>query len=512
MHIRIFFILLFLPLFSFAQTIAEVEAAIAKELKETEPDTIPLFIPTLKDTIQDLSAIEEFPLGLMSNVDSMLGDWYLNHYVEIDSFCVSEYEPMPLNDSIIRARLKALPTVIPLDYNPIVKKYIEAYVNKRRSLVSNMLGLGHFYFPIFEEVLDREDAPLELKYLPIIESALKPTVRSRMGATGLWQFMYATGKSLGLEINSLVDERCDPYKSTEAAVEYLKQLYSTYKDWNMAIAAYNCGPGNVNKAIRRAGGKRSYWEIYEYLPRETRGYVPSFIAANYVMNYYCEHNMCPSLALVLPATDTIMIKENVHFQQICDNLDLDIEQVRMLNPQYRKDIIPAMNESMPLTLPIKELYAFIKHQDSIINYNAKELISQNGTDIEPGGLITKLGTTIHRVSSGETLGHIAAKHNTTVSTIKKLNGLKSDRLRIGQQLIVYQVQSNSSSTTASSSSSSSRPSGPVVVKEYYTVANGDNLWLIAQKYPGVSADNIKSANNLRSTQLKIGQRLAIPSL
>ncbi len=506
MHIRILFILLFLPLFSFAQSIAEVEAAIAKELKETEPDTIPQFIPTLKDTIEDPNAIEVLPLMMVSNVDSLLGEWYLNHYVEIDSSCVSEKAPLMVNDSILRARLKALPTVMELDYNPIVKQHIEAYVNKRRSLVEHMLGLGHFYFPIFEEILDRKNAPLELKYLPIIESALKPTVRSRMGATGLWQFMYATGKGMGLEINSLIDERCDPYKSTEAAVDYLTQLYSTYKDWNMAIAAYNCGPGNVNKAIRRSGGKRTFWEIYHYLPRETRGYVPSFIAINYVMNYYCEHNLCPSLKQLLPPTDTIMIKDNVHFQQICDNLDLDIEQVRMLNPQYRRDIIPAVNKSMPLTLPVKELYAFIEHQDSITNYNAEELISQNGKSIEPGGLITKLGTTVHKVSSGETLGHIAAKHNTTVSTIKQLNGLSSDRLRIGQQLIVYDVRATKSPSASSSASSTPATKG------YYIVSNGDNLWTIAKKYPGVSADNIKVANNLKSIQLKIGQRLVIPSL
>ena len=499
MHIRILFILLFLPLFLFAQSIADVEATIAKELKETEPDTIPQLIPTLKDTIQDTSAIEVLPLGLISNVDSMLGEWYLNHYIAMDTFCVSDKPDLEINDSIIRARLQALPTVMELDYNPIVKNYIEMYVNKRRSLVEYMLGLGHFYFPIFEEILDREDAPLELKYLPIIESALKPTVRSRMGATGLWQFMYATGKGLGLEINSLVDERCDPYKSTEAAVKYLKQLYSTYKDWNMAIAAYNCGPGNVNKAIRRAGGKKTFWEIYYFLPRETRGYVPSFIAANYVMNYYCEHNLCPSLAQILPPTDTIMVNENVHFQQICDNLNLDIEQVRMLNPQYRRDIIPAASEGMPLTLPVKELYAFIQHQDSIINYNSDKLISENGTSIQPGGSISKLGTTIHKVRSGETLGHIAARHRTTVSTIKRLNGLSSDRLRIGQQLIVYDVSLPSSSGSATAT------------KGYYIVRSGDNLWTIAKKYPGVSADNIKKANNLKSIQLKIGQRLVIPT-
>ncbi len=506
MHFRILFILLFLPLFSFAQTIAEVEAAIAKELEETEPDTIPQFIPTLKDTIQDLEAMEALPLGLISDVDSTLEGWYLNHYVAIDSSCVSEKAPLTLNDSILRARLMALPTVMELDYNPIVKDYIEMYVNKRRSLVEHMLGLGHFYFPIFEEILDREDAPLELKYLPIIESALKPTVRSRMGATGLWQFMYATGKAMGLEINSLVDERCDPYKSTEAAVSYLKQLYLTYKDWNMAIAAYNCGPGNVNKAIRRSGGKKTFWEIYFYLPKETRGYVPSFIAVNYVMNYYCEHNMCPSLRQLLPPTDTIMIKDNVHFQQICDNLDLDMEQVRMLNPQYRRDIIPAMSKSMPLTLPVKELYAFIENQDSITKYEADNLISQNGKSIEPGGLITKLGTTVHKVRSGETLGHIAAKHSTTVSTIKQLNGLKSDRLRIGQQLIVYDVRATSPPSTSQSASSAPATKG------YYIVSSGDNLWTIAKKYPGVSADNIKEANNLKSIQLKIGQRLVIPSL
>ena len=484
-----------------AQTIAEVEAIIAQEQQEEITDTVPTFTPSLKDTIDDINSIEMLPEGLTQNIDSTLSSYFMEHYITIDSTCVSGDTNLPLTDSVYRARLQALPTLVEMSYNPIVKKYIELYALKRRGLVEHMLGMSHYYNPIFEEVIERENAPLELRHLPIIESALNATARSRMGATGLWQFMYTTGKGMGLEINSLIDERSDPYKATEAAIRYLKQLYATYDDWQLAIAAYNCGPGNINKAIRRSGGKRNFWEIYYFLPRETRGYIPAFIAANYIMNYYCEHNLCPKITRALPATDTLMTNKNIHFQQIADNLNLPIEQIRLLNPQYRCDIIPGLGQLRSLTLPVRALYTFIEHQDSIVKYQANKLITQNGNTVNPGGNLSKSGTTIHRVRSGETLGHIAEKHHTSVSVIKRLNGLRSDRLRIGQQLLVYDK-----STTNSNSSAEQSHQNP----DLHIVRSGDNLWTIARRYPGISAEMIKKANKLHSNNLRIGQKLVIP--
>ncbi len=502
MIIRLLFLFLCSSVLLQAQTLEEVEAIISKEMQEEITDTVLTFTPSLKDTIDDINSIEILPEGLSQDIDSTLSSYFMEHYISIDSTCVSTDTNIPLTDSVYRARLQALPTLVEMTYNPIVKKYIELYVFKRRGLVEHMLGMSHYYNAIFEEVIDREGAPLELRHLPIIESALNATARSRMGATGLWQFMYTTGKGMGLEINSLIDERCDPYKATEAAVRYLKQLYATYGDWQLAIAAYNCGPGNINKAIRRSGGKRNFWEIYHHLPRETRGYIPAFIAANYIMNYYCEHNMCPKMTRALPVTDTLMTSKNIHFQQIADNLNLPIEQIRLLNPQYRKDIIPGVGQPRALTLPVRELYAFIEHEDSIVKYQAEKLITQNGSTKNPGGSLSKSGTTIHRVRSGETLGHIAQKHNTSVSVIKRLNGLHSDRLRIGQQLLVYDKSPSNSNSSAEQSSQN---------PGLHIVRSGDNLWTIARKYSGISAEMIKNANKLQSNNLHIGQKLVIPS-
>ncbi|MEG1617732.1 MAG: LysM peptidoglycan-binding domain-containing protein [Bacteroidales bacterium] len=464
---------------------------------------------SLKDTIRDSTII--IPEGLNTEMDSILGDWFLRNHTYLDSTCVSGPDNIIYSDSVFIERLGALPTVIEMPYNQIIRSYINMYTQKRRNLVEYMLGLGNFYFPIFEEILDREGAPMELKYLPIIESALKPTVRSRMGATGLWQFMLPTGKALGLEINSLTDERCDPIKSTEAAVRYLKQLHRIYNDWNLAIAAYNCGPGNVNKAIKRAGGKTDFWEIYFFLPRETRGYVPAFIAANYVMNYYCEHNLCPVKTEIPLHSDTVKVNEMLHLEQIADKLNLPIEQLRTLNPQFRRDIVPGNVKPQVLRLPVPELYTFIEHKDTIAAYRSDELLVNNRREINPGGIRSSQGTTIHKVRSGETLSTIASKYRTSVTSIKRMNQLSSDKLRIGQQLVVSGKAPNTAAATLKTTKSEGATEQSKATFGLHTVKRGENLWGIAKIYPGITAEMIKKHNNLSSNALQVGQKLRIPN-
>lgn len=409
----------------------------------SQNDSIEL-VSDLKETIQDTAIV--VPESLNTALDSLLSDWFLSQHLYVDSLCISGYDDIVYHDSVYIQRLASLPNVIEMPYNPIVRSYIDLYAKKRRSLVEYMLGLSNYYFPLFEEVLDREDAPLELRILPIIESALKPTARSKMGATGLWQFMLPTAKYMGLEVTSLTDDRCDPVKSTEAAVRYLKHLYKIYDDWTLAIAAYNCGPGNVNKAIKRAGGKRDYWDIYFHLPKETRGYVPAFIAANYIMTYYCEHNLCPVLTDLPIHNDTVVVNQMIHFEQIADHLDVSIDHLRSLNPQYRSDIVPGNIGPKTLRLPVQQLYTFIEHEDSIASYRSTELLVNNRREIHPGGTTPITGTVIHKVKSGETLSVIARKYGTNVANIKQLNSLKNDNLKIGQQLVVSGKRNNSGTT------------------------------------------------------------------
>ncbi len=277
------------------------------------------------------------------------------------------------SDSVYIDRVSRMPTVMEMPYNEIVRKFIDMYAGRLRNHVAFMLSACNFYMPIFEEALDAYGLPLELKYLPIIESALNPSAVSRAGACGLWQFMLATGKIYGLESNSLVDERRDPIKATWAAARYLKDMYDIYKDWNLVIAAYNCGPGTINKAIRRSGGKTDYWEIYNYLPKETRGYVPAFIAANYVMTYYCKHNICPMETDIPEATDTVQVSRNLHFEEISDLCGISLDQIKSLNPQFKKSIIPGESKPQTLRLPINYISAFIDKQDTIYAHRSNEL-------------------------------------------------------------------------------------------------------------------------------------------
>ena len=320
------------------------------------------------------------PQALEQPIDSLLDEWKVKHYVlASDSDCMKGSNPY-FPDSVYIDRLVKMPTVMEMAYNEVVRKYIDTYVEgKMREKVSYMLGAANFYIPIFEEALEAYGLPLELKYLPIIESALNPSAVSRAGAAGLWQFMTSTAKIYGLTINSLVDERRDPIKSTWAAARYLKDLYDIYKDWNLVIAAYNCGPGNVNKAIKRTEGKADYWEIYYNLPKETRGYVPAFIAANYVMTYYCDHNICPMQTDLSMTTDTIHVNRQLHFKQIAEVCDIPMDEIRDLNPQYRRDIIPGNSQECILRLPNEHLYTLISNMDSVYNHKKDQLFTHRAT-------------------------------------------------------------------------------------------------------------------------------------
>ena len=332
-----------------------------------------------------------------------------------------------------------MPYLMEMPYNPTIRAYIDLYTVRKRRQVEYLLGMSNYYFPIFEQVLGANNIPYELKYLTIIESALNTTVVSRMGAAGLWQLMIGTGRMYGLEINSLVDERLSPIKATNAAAHFLKDLYSIYGDWNLVIASYNCGPGNVNKAIRRAGGKRDYWAIYPFLPKETRGYVPIFIAANYALNYAAEHNLCAAIVNMPALTDTVMVHQRIHLGQIAAVLNLPIEEVRLLNPQYRKDLIPGDIKPYALCLPLNYANNFIEKFNDVVSYKADELINNRRSEIEilQAAAITPGGNgrvIFYKVKRGQTIGSIAANNGVSVSNIKKWNNLRRSSLKKGQRL------------------------------------------------------------------------------
>ncbi len=386
---------------------------------------------SVRDTITDPNVV--YPESFEADTHKMMQNWYLQNYTELDRD-VDNRPDKPTTDDEYIQRLKTMPTVIEMPFNGVVKNYIELYTQRRRSLVERMLGMSTYYMPIFEQALEIEGVPLELKYLPIIESALDPNAVSRAGATGLWQFMLQTARGLGLEINSLVDERRDPIKSSQMAAKYLRQLYDMYNDWSLAIAAYNCGPGNVNKALRRAGeGKKDFWDIYPYLPAETRGYVPGFIGANYVMNYFDRHNISPALAKRPIVTDTIHVTKRVHFQQIADVLNIPIDEIRILNPQYRQDIIPGDIKPYALVLPSQQVLSYVISEDSIVAHNAalyahRDVVEPADPSQRVGGegeyVVTEV-VKYHKVRKGDTFANIAKRYGVTASSIKRVNGIKS---------------------------------------------------------------------------------------
>lgn len=381
------------------------------------------------------------PTGMTYPLDSLLNDWKAKTYIDLGKDCSTSHVNPQFSDSIYIDRLTRMPVLMEMPYNDIVRKFIDTYTVRLRGQVAFMLSACNFYMPIFEEALDAYGLPLELKYLPIIESALNPSAVSRAGATGLWQFMHATGKVYGLENNSLVDERRDPIKATWAAARYLKDMYDIYHDWNLVIAAYNCGPGNINKAIRRAGGKTDYWEIYRYLPRETRGYVPAFIAANYVMTYYCKHNICPMETNIPQATDTVLVTRDLHFQQIADLCHVPMEEIKSLNPQYKRNIIPGLSKPRTLRLPTEAISAFLDQQDTIYTHRASEFFKNRRTVASVNSSRASGSTdgelTWYRIRQGDTLGGIARKFGVRISELRRWNGLRGNNIRAGRRLKIY---------------------------------------------------------------------------
>ncbi len=388
------------------------------------------------------------PESFETDTHEMLKHWYLKNYAVLDHEA-DKYTGETLSDEILLERLASLPTIIEMPLNTPVKNVINFYANRKRQLVENMLGLSLYYMPIFEEALERHNMPLELRYLPVIESALVPQAVSKAGAAGLWQFMPATGKGLGLEINSLVDQRRDPYLSSDAGARYLKQLYNTYKDWSLAIAAYNCGPGNVNKALRRVGdGKHDFWDIYPFLPAETRSYVPAFIAANYIMNFHKEHGISPALARRPVITDTVHVTRRVHFEQISEVMDIPISELRDLNPQFRADVIPGDIHPYALVLPSLQALAYIANEDSIVNHNAGKY-ARRGVVEPASGAVTGRDSNgeyyeeevvkYHTVRKGENLTKIARKYGVTVGQLRRTNKIGKS-VKPGRKLKIVTTQ------------------------------------------------------------------------
>lgn len=394
-----------------------------------------------------------FPESFETDTHKMMENWYLQNYTALDAD-VDRKPDTEVSDEEIIERLAAIPTTIEMPFNSIVRTYIDAYTKKNRRLVENMLGMSLYYMPIFEEALERENLPMELKYLPVIESAMNPDAVSRSGATGLWQLMLPTARGFGMEVNTLVDERRDPIASSATAAKLLRQLYDIYHDWSLAIAAYNCGPGNVNKALRRCSAqKKDFWEIYPYLPKETRGYVPCFIAATYVMTYYKHHNISPALAKKPILTDSVHVNRRVYFQQIADVLQLPVEELKVLNPQYRQECIPGDLRTYSLVLPANQVYAYIMSEDAICASNA-DIYARRSTvepstgaveekeavvDGQEGEWVTTEKTLYHKVKKGETMSSIAKRYGVSLWSLKHANG-NIRKARRGQTLKVVTTE------------------------------------------------------------------------
>ncbi len=519
----------------------------------------------IKHSITDDNIIP--PESFEIKTREMEENFYLKHYTAPVS---GEGDVRTGNPKEYEALLAKLPSVIEMPYNQIVGRYIELYLGRRRKQVSNMLALHKYYQNIFKEELLKEGVPIELQYLPVIESAINPVAVSRAGACGLWQFMPATATGLGMEINSLVDERRDPRVSSRNAARYLKQLYNIYQDWSLAIAAYNCGPGNVNKALRRAGGgKKDFWEIYDYLLPETRGYVPAFIAANFVMNYHDRYGIRPTVVKRQLVTDTVMVSERIHFNQISGVLNIPIDEIRMLNPQYRKDIIPGDYHPYVLTLPSQQCLSFVSSLDAIRNYES-ELYARR-TYVEPGDSREENGSSnissaeeqtqnadsnvvisnavtqqvievTHIVGRGENLRDISKKYGVSATDVKRWNNLRRGKVKEGDELIIrkYQQDLAQASTSPTTKSTVTEKVTPKKDKKTvdkkkntkgdkkankkdrkkksskaktttYKVKSGDNLEKIARRH-GTTVSAIQKANGMSkgSTRIRAGQKIKIP--
>ncbi len=417
------------------------QAAPAPEVCETPPADLQVVVEA-----PAAEPVNDITLNMTAaQADSLVAAWrefrqsvryadFFNNYILADTVVIEGSDSMALarKDALYEQRLRDLVSPVPLAYNYIVRNFVSNYVERYPDMTGRILGLARYYLPLIEDALLQAELPIELRVLPIIESAMQATAVSRAGAVGLWQFIPSTGKSYGLEINSLVDERRDPVRATEAACHFLKDLYGIFGDWTLAIAAYNCGPGNVSRAIARSGGK-TFWEIYDYLPRETRGYVPAFIGATYAFNYHRQHGIEPAETPIPLAVDTVRVNRVLHLGQIASTIDVPMETLRLLNPQYRLDIVPASTKSYALVLPQRHIAQYIEHEAEIMGKDSvylKEYLNPSNLDKKR----RETASTVYRVKNGDTLGGIARRHGVTVKQLMRWNGLKSDRIRAGQRL------------------------------------------------------------------------------
>lgn len=472
---------------------------ISEELPSTVVATVEK--DTLIYNLKDIAlARETDSLWLNEVYKSDLFEDLYNSIVNQD-FGEVDYDELPTE--LLKQRLKDLDARTPfhVTYNPSLESVIKYYLKNRRGALERMMGLSEYYFPMFEEELDRHNLPLELKYLAVVESALNPRAQSRVGATGLWQFMFATGKMFGLDVSSYVDQRSDPLLATEAACKYLKSLNKSFDDWDLALAAYNSGPGNVSKAIRRSGGQTDYWKLRSYLPRETAGYVPAFLATMYIFEYATEHGFSKQASRIpYVATDTIKVKQQITLDQVAKITNLDKDELEFLNPHYKLGIIPVINgKDYVLRLPITAIGSFVNNEEAIYSFAQKEQEESKESIPELYDQPSKIR---YKVKSGDFMGKIAEKYGVGVSQIQNWNGMRNSNLRVGQSLTIYPRKNTGE--IASNSSAKENAS-----ERTYTVRSGDSLWSISQKFPGVSIQNIKNWNDISGSNLKPGTKLKI---
>jgi membrane-bound lytic murein transglycosylase D len=490
---------------------------------------------TVNDTI--IIKSDDSAERITRNLDSLVNSWYVKLALK-DSQNINPTDSVIIEfpDSVYKERLIKINSVISLPYHSIIRNHIRVYTDLKREDFRAILGLMNYYFPMIEDIFDSYGLPAELKYMAVIESALNPNAVSRAGATGLWQFMYSTGRLYGLTINSIVDERRDPIKATHAAAKYLKDMYSIYNDWTLVIAAYNCGPGNVDKAIRRSGNKKDYWDIYWRLPRETRGYMPQYIAATYAINYYQEHHIRPLQINIPVSTDTIMVNKDIHLSQISEVMHIPLGELRALNPQYRTGLIPGSTKPQSLTLPLSHLGDFIDLNDTIRSYkpdiylNRKtQTVNLTRSSFLPPDVKGK-SKIYYTVKDGDNLGFIAEWFRIGLSELRFWNDIYGNTIRVGQRLAVFVDPAKSEYYSAINTMSFAEKqnlngksiplkspginTSSVLVSdsEYviYTVQDGDTIWDIVKKFDSVSASEVLSLNSISDPgKIQVGQKLKI---
>jgi membrane-bound lytic murein transglycosylase D len=514
MALRIFIIVLIANIgLSFGQTKDSISSQKIK-LNDSLIDGNIDISKVIKAEIDSISALSFLDNDHAANLDEKWleelysNDLYDTIYNSITDLTYEEVDYPELSTDTLKARLKELSSKTPfnVEYNPGLESVIKSYLKNRRETLQKLITLSAYYFPMFERELDSHDLPLEIKYLSIVESALKPRVKSRVGATGLWQFMYSTGKLYGLDVSSYVDERSDPIKSTEAAAKYLSKLYEIFGDWDLALAAYNSGPGNVTKAIRRSGGYQNYWNIRHNLPRETAGYLPAFLATMYIFEYAEEHGFKKAKPeFAYKETDTVIVKQMITFDQISEITGVPVEELQFLNPSYKLDIIPFIkDENYTLRLPRNVIGPFVNNEKQIYAYAKAEFDKREKPLPQFFEADSK---TIYRVKSGDFLGKIARQYGVRVSQIKQWNGLRTNNISVGQRLTIYPTKPHlAASSTVAKTTVHKQNSGS---GEYYTVKEGDSLWSISQKFSGVSVQNIKDWNDISGNHLKPGMKLKI---